>query len=95
MSSTLSVFGVKHAQFMLPKYLQARSFLSDIPGLLKDLNNPESLITEIYTDEAKKMIEEGSIKGGMFSKITLIRQNILVVAHSQIPDLSIVQYSNP
>jgi len=45
------------------------AFLSDIPGLLKDLNNPESLIAEIYTDEAKKMIEEGSIKGGMLPKI--------------------------
>lgn len=45
------------------------AFLSDIPGLLKDLNNPESLIAEIYTDEAKKMIEERSIKGGMLPKI--------------------------
>lgn len=45
------------------------AFLSDIPGLLKDLNNPESLIAEIYIDEAKKMIEEGSIKGGMLPKI--------------------------
>ena len=31
------------------------AFLSDIPGLLKDLNNPESLIAEIYTNEAKKI----------------------------------------
>lgn len=45
------------------------AFLSDIPGLMRDVKNPESLIAEIYTDEAKQMLKEGSIEGGMIPKI--------------------------
>lgn len=45
------------------------AFLSDIPGLLKDVEDTDSLIAEIYTDEAKQMIRNGSIEGGMLPKI--------------------------
>ena len=43
--------------------------LSDIPGLLGDVNNPESLIPEISIDEIDALIENGIISGGMIPKI--------------------------
>ena len=43
--------------------------LSDIPGLLKDVNDPESLIPEIHVDEVPALIESGIISGGMIPKM--------------------------
>lgn len=43
--------------------------LSDIPGLLKDVNDPESLIPEIHVDEVPSLIESGIISGGMIPKM--------------------------
>lgn len=43
--------------------------LSDIPGLLKDVNDPDSLISEISIDEIDALIENGVISGGMIPKI--------------------------
>lgn len=43
--------------------------LSDIPGLLKDVNDPDSLIPEISIDEIDGLIESGVISGGMIPKI--------------------------
>ena len=43
--------------------------LSDIPGLLKDVNDPDSLISEISIDEIDALIESGVISGGMIPKI--------------------------
>ncbi len=43
--------------------------LSDIPGLLRDVNDPESLIPEIHVDEVPALIESGIISGGMIPKM--------------------------
>lgn len=43
--------------------------LSDIPGLLKDVNDPKSLIPEIHVDEVPALIESGIISGGMIPKM--------------------------
>ncbi len=43
--------------------------LSDIPGLLKDVNDKNSLIPEIHIDEIDELIENGVISGGMIPKI--------------------------
>jgi len=43
--------------------------LSDIPGVLRDVNDPESLIPHITAAEARKMIADGTIAGGMIPKI--------------------------
>ena len=43
--------------------------LSDIPGVLRDVNDPESLIPHITAVEARKMIADGTIAGGMIPKI--------------------------
>lgn len=43
--------------------------LTDICGILKDKNDPETLISEIKTSEAPKLIEDGIINGGMIPKV--------------------------
>ena len=51
--------------------LRARKlvFLSDVPGLLKDPEDAESLITSLKTDEVEELISRGIISGGMLPKI--------------------------
>ena len=45
------------------------AFLTDIDGVYKDPKNPDTLIAELYVDEAEKLIEEGYIGGGMLPKL--------------------------
>jgi acetylglutamate kinase len=51
--------------------LQARKlvFLSDVPGLLRDLNDPTSLISTLSLEEVEDLIARGIISGGMLPKI--------------------------
>ena len=46
------------------------AFLTDIEGVYKDPNDPDTLISELRVDEAKKLMEEGYIGGGMLPKLT-------------------------
>jgi len=43
--------------------------LTDVPGVLRDPNDPDSLIRKIRLDEVPALIEEGIISGGMIPKI--------------------------
>ncbi|MGB3410948.1 MAG: acetylglutamate kinase [Microthrixaceae bacterium] len=43
-------------------------FLSDVPGLLADVDDPASLIPSLSTDEVKEHIASGVIQGGMIPK---------------------------
>jgi len=45
------------------------AFLSDTPGVLKDKDDPASLISELSVSEAKSLIEDGTIEGGMLPKV--------------------------
>lgn len=51
--------------------LNAESLISmtDISGILRDKDDPETLISAISTAEAPKLIEEGIICGGMIPKV--------------------------
>ncbi len=43
--------------------------MTDIEGVLKDKDDPTTLIPEIKVSEAKKLYEEGVISGGMIPKV--------------------------
>lgn len=45
------------------------AFLSDIEGVYKDPSNRSTLISELTVSEAKDLIKDGSIAGGMLPKI--------------------------
>jgi acetylglutamate kinase len=44
-------------------------FLSDVPGVLRDAKDPDSLISSIRCGEIPKLAEEGVISGGMLPKL--------------------------
>ena len=45
------------------------AYLSDVEGVRKDPQDPESVISELYANEAEALIEDGTISGGMIPKI--------------------------
>lgn len=45
------------------------AFLTDTPGLLRDVNDPKSLISDLTVSEAESLISDGTIAGGMIPKI--------------------------
>ncbi len=51
-------------------------FLSDVPGVLRDPENPKSLISTIYCDQIPHMAKEGIITGGMLPKLQSAAQAI-------------------
>lgn len=51
-------------------------FLTDIEGVLKDVNDPKSLISNIKLSEAEKLINDGVISGGMIPKIQCCMEGV-------------------
>jgi acetylglutamate kinase len=53
------------------KSLKARklAYLSDVPGLLRNQNDPESLLTTLKVGDVEDLIEKGVIDGGMLPKV--------------------------
>lgn len=51
--------------------LQAKAYviLTDIDGLRRDIDDPESLIRQVNKEEIKTLIREGVIQGGMIPKM--------------------------
>lgn len=44
-------------------------FLTDTPGLLRDMHDPETLIHQVRFEEVKELTDQGVIAGGMIPKI--------------------------
>jgi acetylglutamate kinase len=55
----------------IAEFLNARKlvYISDVPGILEDVNNEKSVISTIHLNEISKYIEDGTISGGMLPKI--------------------------
>ena len=60
-----------HAAASVAQSLKAGklAYLTDTAGVYRDFNDPESLISELYIDEAEQLIAEGAIGGGMIPKV--------------------------
>ena len=50
--------------------------LSDVPGVLRDPNDPDSIISSLTRSEAISLIEDGTISGGMIPKIEACLETI-------------------
>jgi len=59
----------------LAGYLNAEVFgvLTDVDGLLRDVDDPASLLSEIKISEIKKLLGQGIIVGGMIPKVDACR----------------------
>ena len=55
----------------LAKALKVRKlvYISDVPGLLRDFKDPESLIESVDRSQARELIKQGVISGGMVPKV--------------------------
>jgi acetylglutamate kinase len=60
-----------YAAAALAKKLKARKFalVSDVPGLLKDPDDPETLLSTLHLADIDELIRSGVISGGMLPKI--------------------------
>ena len=43
-------------------------YLCDVPGLMRDVNDPDSLISSVRVDEVEALIKDGTISKGMIPK---------------------------
>ena len=79
--------------------LKAESLFSmtDIDGILRDKDDPSTLISQIYVSEAPQLIREGIISGGMIPKINCcieaIRQGVgkVFVIDGRIPHSILIE----
>lgn len=55
------IAGMLHAQSLIS--------MTDIAGILRDKNDPSTLITKVHVSEAPQLIHEGIISGGMIPKV--------------------------
>ena len=64
----------------LAKALRARklAFISDVPGLLRDVNDPASLISSLPIGQIATLQREGGIGGGMLPKLDSCAEAIRV-----------------
>ena len=44
-------------------------YLTDVPGLRRDLDDPGSLVARVTTDELSAMVADGTVSGGMIPKV--------------------------
>lgn len=61
-AKALAVQNAEHVQL---------TYLFDLPGVLRDVTNPESVIAEIKIDQVEQLIADGTISTGMLPKITM------------------------
>jgi acetylglutamate kinase len=62
-------------------------YLTDVIGVLRDVADPESLVTTASADEMEKLIDEGVLTGGMIPKISSCTHAVRNgVAHAHILD---------
>ncbi|HNB23003.1 MAG TPA: acetylglutamate kinase [Candidatus Melainabacteria bacterium] len=60
-----------HAALAVATYLNADAliFLTDVPGVLRDVQDPTTRISHLTPAQAQVCVEEGTISGGMLPKI--------------------------
>ena len=51
-------------------------FVSDVPGVLRDKEDRSSLIRELSLDEAQRLIDDGTIQGGMIPKVQACMETV-------------------
>ena len=55
------IAGAMHAERLIT--------MTDIPGILRDVNDPDSIIKRVNIEEARALFDEGVITGGMIPKV--------------------------
>ena len=60
-----------YAALHIAKALKAKKlvFMTDVPGILRDVNDPSSFISAIEAHAALELIADGTVSGGMIPKV--------------------------
>ena len=60
-----------YAALHIAKALKAKKlvFMTDVPGILKNVEDPNSFISVLEPEEARSLIADGTISGGMIPKV--------------------------
>lgn len=66
-------------------------FLSDVPGILANIDNPESIISSLRVKEVEELIARGVIAGGMMPKVN----GAIKAIHAGIKKTHIIDASLP
>jgi len=61
-------------------------FVTNVPGILKDPKDPDSLLSSLHLGEVESMIKEGSLAGGMIQKV----RGALAALHGGVPKAHII-----
>ena len=56
-------------------------FLSDIPGILTDVNDPSSRLSHVTASQVKSLIADGTIAGGMVPKVEAALDSLRAGVH--------------
>ncbi len=56
-------------------------YLCDVPGLLRDVEDPESIISTLRVDEVPGLVKDGTISSGMLPKVDSAVQALLSGVH--------------
>lgn len=79
------------AQALSKEYEITLTFVSDTPGVMKDLNDPESLIPTVTKADFASLVEDGTISEGMIPKLQnafdAIESGVTRVVISSVKDL--------
>ncbi len=67
------------------------AFLTDIEGVYRDPEDTSSLISELFVNEAKALIEDGNVGGGMIPKL----QNCIDAIESGVNQCTYFGRKNP
>ena len=77
------------------------AFLTDIEGVYRNPDDPSSLISELFVNDARNLIENGNVGGGMIPKlqncIDAIEEGVsrVHILDGRIPHLSLIHISEP
>lgn len=92
-SGQLFNINADHAALAIATYLNADAliFLTDVPGVLRDVQDPSSRIAHLTPKEAQVCLEEGTISGGMLPKI----KSCLVCLDKGVEKIAILNSFSP
>lgn len=66
---TISMQTMRHVRSRRQSMQKKLAFLTDIEGVYLDPNDPSTLLSKLFVKEAKELIDNGNVGGGMIPKL--------------------------
>lgn len=56
-------------------------FLTDVTGIMRDPNDPETLLSTVHVEELHELIDDGTVSGGMIPKVRACAHGVRAGVH--------------